>query len=126
MRYIIAGLLLLTHLYAADPTLDSADYVRQNAEKLKNSTYVIQIAFVSEAGTANENATWFHAYTANGNRYTGSIPCYVPNDLVQRFTRKFPTQQSQGRKISTQPLKAVVRVSADGSYMDVQSIYFTD
>lgn len=126
MRYIIAGILLLTRLYAADPSLDSADYVRQNADKLKDSTYVIQVAFISEAGTAGDDAMWFHAYTASAYQYTGSIPCYVPGNLVQRFTRKFPTQQTQGRRISTQPLKAVVRISANGAYMDVQSIYFTD
>jgi hypothetical protein len=126
VKYLIAGLLLLTRLHAGDPSLDSADYVRQNAEKLKDSTHVIQVAFVSEAGTAGGDAMWFHAYTATAYHYTGSIPCYVPGNLVQRFTRKFPTEQSQGRRIPTQPLKAIVRINANGAYMEVQSIYFTD
>jgi hypothetical protein len=127
MRYLITVLLLLTRIYAADASLDSAAFVKQNAEKLKDSTHVIQIAFVSDAGPRDEKTRWFHAYTATGYEYTGSIPCSVPNDLVQRFTRKFPTQQTQGRRIPTQPLKAIVRIAPDGvAILEVLSIYFTD
>jgi hypothetical protein len=124
-RLIALFLAAVTVCLASSPP-DSADYVRQNVERLKDSSHVIQIAYVNVANERDKTTTWVDARTAHGYTYTGSIPCSVPNDLLDRFVRKYGVQSQQGRKIATWPLRALVRKSDNEVYLEVTSMYFTD
>lgn len=119
MRFVIA-LLLAAATQAAEPPNDSAAYVRQHVARLNGAVHVLQVSHI----TFTNNGAIL-AYTASGDKNTGTIFCIVAESVRDRFLDRYPrTEVRQGKRIATKPLQVIVRKVESGAIVEVDPRYF--